>query len=152
MISDTFRRSTRDAPRRARPIGHNRCPLGQPQNRTDHEAQFLLGDLGANVRTFPADFHYQSVCGPGIATCGTGWSGSLDITYNFTPSTRAETPLPAALPLFATGLGALGLLGWRRKRLGRQRILDEGKLARVKLVRFGAVCGPRHSNWGSHNA
>jgi hypothetical protein len=26
------------------------------------------------------------------------------------------TPLPAALPLFATGLGALGLCGWRRKR------------------------------------
>jgi hypothetical protein len=26
------------------------------------------------------------------------------------------TPLPAALPLFAIGLGALGLLGWRRKR------------------------------------
>ena len=26
------------------------------------------------------------------------------------------TPLPAAFPLFATGLGAMGLLGWRRKR------------------------------------
>ena len=26
------------------------------------------------------------------------------------------TPLPATLPLFATGLGALGLLGWRRKK------------------------------------
>jgi hypothetical protein len=26
------------------------------------------------------------------------------------------TPLPAALPLFVTGLGGLGLLGWRRKR------------------------------------
>ena len=25
-------------------------------------------------------------------------------------------PLPPALPLFATGLGALRLLGWRRKR------------------------------------
>jgi hypothetical protein len=28
----------------------------------------------------------------------------------------AETPVLPALPLFATGLGALGLLGWRRKR------------------------------------
>jgi hypothetical protein len=34
---------------------------------------------------------------------------------NFSPAV-ATTPLPAALPLFATGLGALGLLGWRRKR------------------------------------
>ena len=30
--------------------------------------------------------------------------------------TISPTPLPAALPLFATRLGALGLLGWRRKR------------------------------------
>lgn len=28
----------------------------------------------------------------------------------------SATPLPAALPLFFTGLGGLGLLGWRRKR------------------------------------
>ena len=28
----------------------------------------------------------------------------------------SETPLPATLPLFATGLGTLGLFGWRRKR------------------------------------
>jgi len=31
-------------------------------------------------------------------------------------ATPSQTPLPAALPLFATGLGGLGLLGWRRKR------------------------------------
>jgi len=29
---------------------------------------------------------------------------------------QAATPLPAALPLFASGLGAMGLFGWRRKR------------------------------------
>jgi hypothetical protein len=29
------------------------------------------------------------------------------------------TPLPAAFPLFATGIGGLGLLGWRRKRKAR---------------------------------
>jgi hypothetical protein len=29
---------------------------------------------------------------------------------------ETATPVPATLPLFATGLGGLGLLGWRRKR------------------------------------
>jgi hypothetical protein len=38
---------------------------------------------------------------------------SIFIFGNFTVT---ETPLPAALPLFAGGLGVLGLLGWRRKR------------------------------------
>lgn len=28
----------------------------------------------------------------------------------------STTPIPAALPLFASGLGAMGLFGWRRKR------------------------------------
>ena len=38
----------------------------------------------------------------------------------FSDANRGENfgvvPLPSALPLFATGLGALGLLGWRRKK------------------------------------
>ena len=29
---------------------------------------------------------------------------------------EGQTPIPAALPLFASGLGGLGLLGWRRKK------------------------------------
>jgi hypothetical protein len=33
-------------------------------------------------------------------------------------------PLPAALPLFATGLGVMGLFGWRRKRKGVGAIAD----------------------------
>lgn len=41
---------------------------------------------------------------------GGDWTG-MDMTVDFSP-----TPLPGALPLFASGLGALGLLGWRRKR------------------------------------
>jgi hypothetical protein len=28
----------------------------------------------------------------------------------------SQTPIPAALPLFVSGLGALGLIGWRRKK------------------------------------
>jgi hapalindole biogenesis HpiC1 cyclase-like protein len=42
--------------------------------------------------------------------------GAVDfdnVNLNFTP---LATPLPGALPLFATGLGAMGLSGWRRKR------------------------------------
>jgi len=35
---------------------------------------------------------------------------------SFEADVVGATPLPAALPLFASGLGALGLLGWRRKR------------------------------------
>ena len=36
-------------------------------------------------------------------------------TYDF-EAAAAATPLPAALPLFASGLGAMGFIGWRRKR------------------------------------
>ena len=43
--------------------------------------------------------------------------GTTPRTFNMTFSlSGAEVPIPAALPLFATGVGALGLLGWRRKR------------------------------------
>jgi hypothetical protein len=35
---------------------------------------------------------------------------------NIVVTPTPATPLPATLPLFASGLGALGLLGWRRKR------------------------------------
>jgi hypothetical protein len=37
----------------------------------------------------------------------------LSLTFD---EIQSATPLPAALPLFATGLGALGLFGWRKKR------------------------------------
>ena len=49
------------------------------------------------------------VTGPIVAFDDPVVVGTWDVTIS-------ETPLPAALPLFATGLSALGLLGWRRKR------------------------------------
>ena len=42
-------------------------------------------------------------------------NGDYYIPFGLTGYIQA-TPLPAALPLFATGLGLTGLLGWRRKR------------------------------------
>jgi hypothetical protein len=45
--------------------------------------------------------------------------GQIDVTGHVVvsrPHGAPATPLPSTLSLFATGLGLLGLLGWRRKR------------------------------------
>jgi hypothetical protein len=44
-------------------------------------------------------------------------------TWTDPDPTVSSTPLPATLPLFATGLGALGLLCWRRKRKAHASVL-----------------------------
>ena len=57
--------------------------------------------------------------GDGLADIGIIFSLTSDQPnsgFAFDYAIGTTTPLPAALPLFATGLGALGLLGWRRKR------------------------------------
>ena len=50
----------------------------------------------------------------GILSVGGNFCGICDSATGLLTTT--PTPVPAALPLFATGLGALGLFGWRRKR------------------------------------
>jgi hypothetical protein len=45
-------------------------------------------------------------------------------TGSITVTPVTATPLPAALPLFATGVGALGLFGWRRKRKNAAAIVS----------------------------
>jgi hypothetical protein len=45
--------------------------------------------------------------GPGYSLFGSAPAGTWSVT---------STPLPAALPLVTTGLGMMGLFGWRRKR------------------------------------
>ena len=62
---------------------------------------------GANVSAY-SDGFFDSFGATGVNDMG--------ILDNYSVSTPDTTPLPAALPLFASGLGGLGLLGWRRKR------------------------------------
>jgi hypothetical protein len=52
---------------------------------------------------------YSFVTSAGVPLDANGFTWAIELQV-------AATPLPAALPLFATGLGALGLLGWRKKR------------------------------------
>jgi MYXO-CTERM domain-containing protein len=73
-----------------------------------------------------------SLNGPGtdpITLGNTPFVVYLDQTYyqnGFAPhdnilvgsATLSETPIPTTLPLFAGGLGALGLFGWRRRKAG----------------------------------
>jgi hypothetical protein len=51
---------------------------------------------------------------------GTDWiltrGTPVDTGTNLGTWSASATPLPATLPLFATGLGGVGLLGWRKKR------------------------------------
>lgn len=47
---------------------------------------------------------------------GVDSQSSSSVSGNIQIGTASVTPLPTALPLFASGLGAIGLFGWRRKR------------------------------------
>jgi hypothetical protein len=54
---------------------------------------------------------------------GTFKIASIGTTTFSATSATPETPLPAAFPLFATDLGALGMLGWFGKRKARVSLL-----------------------------
>jgi len=58
-----------------------------------------------------------SSCDPFISKDDLGiGQGAGEVSGDPGTWTVTTTPLPAALPLFAGGLGALGLFGWRRER------------------------------------
>ena len=60
--------------------------------------------------------------GPGAANPWAGWSAfgnataARTYTITLSTSTISAVPIPAALPLFAAGLGAMGLMSRRKKR------------------------------------
>ena len=51
-----------------------------------------------------------------LVATNSGFNYSISAFDNLNFTVNQTTTLSAALPLFATSLGALGLLGWRRKR------------------------------------
>jgi hypothetical protein len=72
-------------------------------------------------------------------------------------TSNVATPLPAALPLFATGIGGLGLLGWRRRRrnaaaiaTARKSVAQLGgytmKMKLLSLIACMAVIGVSHAS------
>jgi len=92
----------------------------------------LLPQLnGVSVRAFLGDMNTLLSGGSTIITLAELGSLIGDLNASFSvgqpsdfaqlhlvaPDQTSATPLPGALPLFASGLGALGLLGWRRKRI-----------------------------------
>ena len=74
-------------------------------------------DLGAGVLGIGSNSTVSALVDPFIFSENPNYSIIVsDGIQNVPLAETVATPLPAALPLFATGLGALGLLGWRRKR------------------------------------
>ena len=51
-----------------------------------------------------------------LVGAGSDFSGTFIDAVSVTTASVPDVPLPAALPLFATGLGALGLIGWWKKK------------------------------------
>lgn len=74
--------------------------------------------IGFDLTRLGLDPPYQ-YDGAGL-TCNGGDFGCPD----FSPLNiqLTQTPLPATLPLFATGIGGMGLLGWRRKRKAKAAV------------------------------
>jgi hypothetical protein len=112
-----------------RPLQHRRPPL--TINKI-HDVDLTAGGLywilvTPDVNTF-ATWEDNTIGASGFEAQSGGLDGRGPLQVNGPATLGAfdvlghnlghniETPLPAALQLFATGLGALGLLGWRRKR------------------------------------
>lgn len=95
-------------------LGFNPSSIGD--NATNGHGFQNAESLGfAFISTFFPNFGYDpNQNDTFIVTLSLQNSSNADISS--VSETINQTPLPAALPLFAGGLGVMSLLGWRRKR------------------------------------
>ena len=73
-------------------------------------SDYTIGSDGTYQLVFGVTTFIDTIYDSGLAFAG------ISVCTGTSCNPIGTTPLPAALPLFATGLGAFGLLGWRRKR------------------------------------
>jgi hypothetical protein len=96
------------------------CPSGKASLSVNEILPFVVGDeykvemvAAASMVGFDDAVTGSAFVDPFFNTPA-GYT--LDISQGIGNSPLSSTPLPATLPLFASGLGAMGLFGWRRKR------------------------------------
>jgi len=75
-------------------------PIGYTSTDPLSDSAIYLGATFASLGVTPGTYKWT-------------WGNGADQSFTLE---IGQTPIPAALPLFATGLGSLGLLGWRRRR------------------------------------
>jgi hypothetical protein len=83
-------------------------------------------DIGGTHTQFLDGFVFNNNFGGNTYASGTwdmrGSNGISSLDANFSATFNepvSATPIPAALPFFASGLGALGFFGWFRRRTAR---------------------------------
>jgi hypothetical protein len=95
------------------------CTSGTASFSVNGDLPFVVGDeyqviMTASIGNINSDALTASASVDPFFDTPFGYT--LDISPDIGNLPLSSTPVPAALPLFATGLGGLGLLGWRRKR------------------------------------
>ena len=82
----------------------------------DNPLLFNFGsdDSGILALTLSEEFFNYGLFG---TNAGQQFGATVEATLTYIQAPVLATPVPAALPLFATALAGIGFVGWRRKRL-----------------------------------